>query len=130
MTPELVFDTDALKLRVCRTKKFKAGLLSVSAVLPIEAESAPLTSLLLSVLRRGTEKYPSLEAINRRLDYLYGTELSIRNFYRGDYQIIGFSAELLDSRFLPSDTTRGGTSIFFEENFFCSFESSDLSRLR
>ena len=103
MNPELVFDTDALKLRVCRTKKFKAGLLSVSAVLPIEAESAPLTSLLLSVLRRGTEKYPSLEEINRRLDYLYGTELSIRNFYRGDCQIIGFSAELLDSRFLPSD---------------------------
>lgn len=103
MEPKLVFETDALKLRVCRTEKFKAGLLSVSAVLPIGRESAPLTSLLLSVLRRGTVKYPTLEILNRRLDYLYGTELAIRNFYRGDGQIIGFTAELLDSSFLPAD---------------------------
>lgn len=89
------------ELRVCRTEKFKAGTLSVSAALPIQRDSAWKTSLLLSVLRRGTEKYPTLSHINRHLDYLYGTELSIRNFYRGDYQIIGFSAELLDSEYLP-----------------------------
>jgi len=88
-------------LRVCPSEKFKSGLLSVSAVLPIEKETVWMTSLLLSVLRRGTVKYPSLAQINRRLDYLYGTELSIRNFYRGDCQIIGFSAELLDSAYLP-----------------------------
>ncbi|MBR7098355.1 MAG: insulinase family protein, partial [Clostridia bacterium] len=41
--------------------------------------------------------------------YLYGTELSIRNFYRGDAQIIGFSAELLDASYLPTgeDTMSG-----------------------
>ena len=76
-------------------------MLSVSAVLPIQRENVWLTSLLLSVLRRGTVKYPTLEALNRRLDFLYGTELSIRNFYRGDNQIIGFSAELLDRSYLP-----------------------------
>jgi len=88
-------------LSVCRTDKFKAGMLSVSLVLPIERERTWMTSLLLSVLRRGTEKYPTLAAINRQLDYLYGTELSIRNFYRGDCQIVGFSADLLGSAFLP-----------------------------
>lgn len=102
MIPTVRSVTDALTLRVCRTEKFKAGMLSVSAVLPIERDSVCKTSLLLSVLRRGTEKYPSLEALNRRLDYLYGTELSIRNFYRGDAQIIGFSAELLDAAYLPA----------------------------
>jgi len=89
------------ELRVCRTEKFKAGTLSVSAALPIQRDSAWKTSLLLAVLRRGTVKYPTLAHINRRLDYLYGTELSIRNFYRGDCQIIGFSAELLDREYLP-----------------------------
>ena len=89
------------ELSVCHTDKFKAGMLSVSLVLPIDPQKAWLTSLLLSVLRRGTERYPTLAAINRRLDYLYGTELSIRNFYRGDCRIVGFSADLLGSGVLP-----------------------------
>lgn len=96
-------------LSVCHTDKFKAGMLSVSLVLPIDPSKAWMTSLLLSVLRRGTERYPSLAAINRRLDYLYGTELSIRNFYRGDCRVIGFSADLLGSGALPEgeDLTSG-----------------------
>lgn len=96
-------------LTVCPTEKFKAGMLSVSAVLPIRRDSVWKTTLLLSVLRRGTEKYPTLGDINRRLDYLYGTELSIRNFYRGDSQIIGFSADILSSACLPEgeDLTKG-----------------------
>lgn len=101
MTPSFLRVTDALILRVCQTEKFKAGMLSVSAVLPIERESVYKTTLLLSVLRRGTEKYPTLAKLNQRLDYLFGTELSIRNLYRGDVQIIGFSAELLDAAYLP-----------------------------
>ena len=103
MIPTVYPIRQTLSLSVCRTEKFKSGMLSVSAVLPIRQESVWKTSLLLSVLRRGTEKYPTLEALNRRLDYLYGTELSIRNFYRGDFQIIGFSAELLDASYLPRD---------------------------
>ena len=89
------------KLLVCQTDRFKAGLLTVSAVQPIPHGEAWKTSLLLSVLRRGCEKYPTLEALNRRLDYLFGTELGIRNFYRGDSQIIGFSADVLNSACLP-----------------------------
>ena len=90
-----------LSLCVLPTDKFKAGLLSLSAVLPIDRDKTPMTTLLLSVLLRGCQKFPSLEAINRRLDYLFGTELSIRNFYRGDVQVIGFTAELLDAAYLP-----------------------------
>lgn len=101
MIPSVYSVSDALTLRVCRTEKFKAGMLSISAVLPIEREKVWLTSLLLSVLKRGTEKYPTLEAINRRLDYLYGTDIALRNFYRGDCQVIGFSVELVEEQYLP-----------------------------
>lgn len=93
---------DSLTLGVLPTKKFKAGLLSISIPVPISEEETPLSTLLLSVLRRGTCRYPTLEAINRRLDYLYGTDLAIRNFYRGDTQIIGVCAEILDQAYLPS----------------------------
>ena len=89
------------KLMVLSTDRFKSGLLSVSSAMPITPRSACLAPLLLSVLRRGTEKYPTLADINRRLDYLWGTGFSIRSFYRGNCQILGFSAELLDTSYLP-----------------------------
>ena len=88
-------------LSLIRTGKFKSGLLSVTTLLPITQKSACLGPLLLSVLRRGTEKYPSLPAINRRLDDLYGTGISIRPFYLGDRLALFCSAELLDEAYLP-----------------------------
>ena len=103
MIPKFYSVADGLTLRVCKTEKFKSDMLSVSLVLPIGAESAYKTSLLLSVLRRGTQSYPTLAALNARLDYLFGTELSIRNFYRGDSQIIGFSADFLNDRYLEGE---------------------------
>ena len=101
MIPKLYSAGEGIRLRVCRTEKFKASMLSLSAMLPIEGGKPWLTSLLLSVLRRGTQHYPDLASINRRLDYLYGAELGIRNFYRGDSQIIGLTADMVDASYLP-----------------------------
>ena len=103
MIPTFHQVSQSLTLRFYPTEKFKAAMLSVSAVLPITRENACKTSLLLAVLRRGTIQYPTLAAINARLDYLYGAELSIRNFYRGDSQIIGFSADFLDTVYVPRE---------------------------
>lgn len=103
MIPKHISVTERISLRVCQTEKFKAETLSLSVVLPIERETAYLTSLLFSVLLRGTERYPTVAALNRRLDYLYGTELSVRNFYRGDCRILGLSANLLGRSYLDSD---------------------------
>ena len=92
-----------LSVRACQTEKRKVGMISLSVVLPIDRETTYLTSLLLSVLHRGTERYPTIEALNRRLDYLFGTEMSIRNHYCGDMHVIGISADLLGEEYLPRD---------------------------
>ena len=68
-----------------------------------------MTSLLLAVLLRGTESYPDISAINRRLDYLFGTELSVRNFYRGDAQVFGLCANVLGREYIPDDTAERET---------------------
>ena len=104
MIPNLSSVGASATLRTVTTNRFKSGLLSVSSALPITPKTACIAPLLLSVLRRGTEKYPTLAHINRRLEYLWGTGFSVRCFYRGNYQILGFSAELLDSAYLPADT--------------------------
>ena len=90
-----------MTLRLCQTQKFKTEMLSVSAVVPICEQKPYMTSLLLSVLLRGTKSYPTISAINRRLDYLFGTELSVRNFYRGDAQVFGLCANVLGKEYLP-----------------------------
>ena len=108
----------ALTLRYLPTDRFKVGQLTLSMVLPIRSDLTPMTTLLLSVLRRGTERYPTLEAVNRRLDYLYGTELAIRNFYRGNLHIIGLCAELLDSSYLPGEDLCGDVLEVVEQMLF------------
>ena len=90
-----------LTLRLCQTEKFKTEMLSLSAVIPICEQKPYMTSLLLSVLLRGTKSYTDISALNRRLDYLYGTELSVRNFYRGDAQVFGLCANVLGKEYLP-----------------------------
>lgn len=88
-------------LRAIRTDRFKAGQLTFSTVLPITRENAVMAPLMLSVLRRGTERYPALADINRRLDDLYGSALWVQCAYRGDRLILGFGMDLLDGSYLP-----------------------------
>jgi hypothetical protein len=60
------------------------------------------------VLRRGSQRYPSLESINRRLDELYATPYRVRNTGRGTYQCVGFGADLLGDAYLLDDTDLSG----------------------
>ncbi len=119
-------------LSVYPTDKFKSGLLSVSFVLPIERTGAWKTSLLLSVLRRGTEKYHSLAELNAKLDYLYGTEFSIRNFYRGDRKIVGFTADILNSDCLPEgeDLTEDVLDVMKQILFYPLLDENGLLNAR
>ena len=102
MIPVLHKIADWADLRVCSTQKFKSGSLTVSSVMTVDRENACLFPLLLSVLRRGTEKYPTLSDINKRLDYLFGTTFGIRSIMRGNCLIVGFCADLLDPAYLPA----------------------------
>jgi predicted Zn-dependent peptidase len=70
-------------------------------VLPADAQLSPLTTLLFSVLRRGTQEFPTLKHLNCALDMQYGASLSYRNNFFGDCQVIGFVLETLGTRYLP-----------------------------
>ena len=129
MIPNLFALGASASLRACSTDRFKAGTLSVSSVIPINRATACMAPLLLSVLRRGTEKYPTLSHINRRLDYLWGTAFSIRSFYRGNCQILGFSADLLDASYLPEsgeDITDGVLDLMQQLLFYPLLDENGL----
>lgn len=101
MTPNLYKITPAVNLRAIQTDRFKNAQLSVSLILPADKDLSPLTTLLFSVLRRGTEQYPTIKELNFVLDMLYGASLSYRNTFFGDCQVIGFVLETLGKRYLP-----------------------------
>ena len=105
-TPVRIPLSDAVTLYAIQTNRFKTARLSIYTVTPADETDAPLGTLLFGILRRGSEKYPRLSLINRRLDELYGTTLTLRNFLRGDNHVLSFTAEMLsDAYTLPQDAS-------------------------
>ena len=96
-----VFLNPAVTLRHTRDDRFKTARLSLFAVMPADPIASPLTTLLFGILRRGSDRYPRLALLNRRLDELYGTTLTIRNYLHGDAHVVCYTAEMPEQDFLP-----------------------------
>ena len=82
------------------TDRFKSEYLSLSFLLPLTKDSAQMNTLLPAVLRRGTRRHPTQLLLNRHLDELYSTAVSVRNQRTGDMQCVGFSADFLGARYV------------------------------
>jgi hypothetical protein len=84
MKPIILDVGSNLKLFAIRTDRFKCELLSMQFYRPTTVETAQLNALLPAVLRRGTKRFPSKQAISRHLDGLYSTTIAMRNRRLGD----------------------------------------------
>ncbi|MBO5757093.1 MAG: insulinase family protein [Clostridia bacterium] len=132
MIPTLYKITPAVNLRAIQTDRFKNAQLSVSLILPADKELSPLTTLLFSVLRRGTEQYPTIKELNLVLDMLYGASISYRNTFFGDSQVIGFVLETLGKRYLPdgeqTDPLKVGIGVIEQMLFHPLLDENGLLR--
>ena len=81
------------------TDRFKCENISIYFSVPSNREDSVARSLLLSVLKRGTEKYPSQMAINERLDELYATLVSLKNQKFDNRQLLGITADVINSAY-------------------------------
>ncbi len=90
-----------VKLISFKTDKFKTATFKLSMVSPmrVDAKEAAMFSLMINVLRSGTDKYPEKEDIIKRLNDLYDASCSIGGFASGDNRILEISSEFLDDRF-------------------------------
>ena len=88
---------EGIGLTCLSTGKFKTNFLSVNFISPLDKETAAANALIPSVLLRGCEKYPTMADINKKLDYLYDAGLSSRNQKRGEAQVFGICAGVLDN---------------------------------
>ena len=90
-----------VRLTCVTTDKFKGGLISLNLLTRLCRENASANALIPSVLRRGTVRYPDMDALNARLDELYGAVIDplVRRF--GEIQSVGLAAVFTDDAYLP-----------------------------
>ncbi len=95
--------SESMSLTALQTDRFKTGVLTFTLYLPLTPEHTALHILLAGMMRRGTEKYPSVAAINRRLDELYATDVEIRSTKLGKNLLFTITTEMLDPRYVPDE---------------------------
>lgn len=81
------------------TDRFKSENISVYLCLPTSREDSVKRSLFLSVLKRGTQSFRTQKEINIKLDELYATLVSLKNQKFDDVQLLGISADIIDSAY-------------------------------
>ena len=96
--------SDGIELSVIECNKFKAGVITFSLSLPLSKEAVAHGLILSGLLRRGTLKYPSMAALNRRLDELYGSYIEVKSLHLGSNLSLVLTAEVLDSKYIPDGT--------------------------
>ncbi len=90
---------DNIGLNHIKTDRFKSEALTVLFNSPLDKVRASHTALLMSVLMRGCNRFPTVQALSRRLDELYDASLAPVCFKRGENHICGFSLSCLKNKF-------------------------------
>ena len=87
------------RFHTVKTDKFKMSRLSFNFILPADADRSPRTRLMLATMMRGCEKYPSVVAINQKLDELYGATVTWRASSVGERHVFAISCKVLSNKY-------------------------------
>jgi len=83
------------------TDKFKTNLIQIYFMLPLENEKeAAMNALIPSILERGSQNYQDNRLIKTELENLYGSNMGSNILKRGENQILRFSLEMVNEKFL------------------------------
>lgn len=103
-----------LNLHLIKTGKFKTNLFSIYINIPYSKSTATMAALLPMVLRRGTEKYPSLSAVAKRCEELYGATLYSGLRKKGDNAFLYFSLEFISDRYITEKIQKSAVEFLKE----------------
>lgn len=96
-----------MRLHTLTTDRFKMSRFSINFIVNSDARLSPLYKLMLAVMMRGSEKYPTITEINKALDERYDTTVSYTNARVGDKSVYKISCKLLKNKYVfEGDKTR------------------------
>ncbi len=89
-----------VRIHTLKTDKFKTNTIVVNMAYSLEEETATKLALLPHVLIRGSKSFPSYKKINEELDLLYGSSIDSFVFKRGEKQVVQFTLEVPNEKYL------------------------------
>lgn len=89
-----------IRLHSVATDKFKISRFSINFITKSDKYNTPLAKLMLAVMLRGSEKYPTVTSINKALDEQYGATVSLRSSAVGNKTVHSISCKLLKDSFV------------------------------
>lgn len=79
--------------------KFKTNTIKLQLMLPLDPKRSAGYALATSLLFTSTRKYPSIAALSRKMNQLYGAHASVDTGKMGDFQIFTMTFSALSNRF-------------------------------
>ncbi|TKH03059.1 insulinase family protein [Peribacillus simplex] len=101
---DTITEKSGYKLHVVRTDKYKTNTLVLKMKAPLTKEDVTYRALLPYVLQSNTNKYPTTPELRSYLDDLYGAGFYVDVAKKGEYQIISFTIDIVNEKFLSDST--------------------------
>lgn len=89
-----------VRANLIKTDKFKTNMIGVFFSTPMTLENASINALIPAVLRRGTNNYPTMKDISKKLEELYGAKFDCGISKKGENQVIRFYGEIVNKKFV------------------------------
>ncbi len=84
---------NGIYINFIESNKFKSNLISFYIIMPLNRKEVTMNALISLVLKRGTNKYNTKLKIERKLEELYGSNLSININKRGEKHVLRITIE-------------------------------------
>ena len=88
-----------MEITKLKTNKFKTNLCALFITVPLLKETVTKNALLVSVLRRGTQKLKTQEDISKKLEEMYGAGFNCGVDKIGNYHVLKFFLETIDNSY-------------------------------
>src|SRR5690625_240062 len=99
------FKEQGLHIHFVPSKKFKTINIVAKFRAPLSRETVTMRALLPYLLRQGTKSYPSEQALQLKLDELYGAVLRIDSAKKGDHHIMSIRLEIANQNYISDESS-------------------------
>lgn len=90
-----------ITVHVIQTDKFKTDLIAIFLTTKLNRENVTKNAMIPMILKKGSSKLESEEAINKELEEMYGAGFDCGIDKTGDNQVLKFYLETIDDNYLP-----------------------------
>lgn len=113
---ETIKDMKGYKLHIVKTAKFKTNTIVWKMKTPLTSKNVTKRALLPYVLQSSSKSYETTSKLRSYLDELYGANLYVDVSKKGEYQVISFSLEIANEKFLsdPEPLLKKGMELIAE----------------